>query len=221
MVDDAQTHVLPANPQALDNVAHLHGLADGAELIDRSLTRMSSVRDRSSTALHRTSASNLSNDPDLLAQRTRRDRVRRSCRSGEARLATGAQAKHGRSARLPHNRPSRRCFPALLSAIASGRRPGACAQPAKRHRRAAVERREPVPPARCAASARGAARASSSRMRPRLRINWAAGLNCSKACSTRRVSRCRREAADFARASDRHHAGSSLRRRRSTVYAAW
>jgi glutamate-ammonia-ligase adenylyltransferase len=34
MVDDAQTHLLPAQPAALDNVAQLHGLADGEALID-------------------------------------------------------------------------------------------------------------------------------------------------------------------------------------------
>jgi len=33
MVDDRQTHVLPAEPGALDNVARLHGLADGAALL--------------------------------------------------------------------------------------------------------------------------------------------------------------------------------------------
>jgi len=34
MVDDLQTHSLPANPAALDNVAALHGAADGAALIE-------------------------------------------------------------------------------------------------------------------------------------------------------------------------------------------
>jgi glutamate-ammonia-ligase adenylyltransferase len=34
MVDDRQTHSLPADPAALDNVACLHGLADGAALLD-------------------------------------------------------------------------------------------------------------------------------------------------------------------------------------------
>lgn len=34
MVDDRQTHTLPADPQALDNVARLHGLGDGAALLD-------------------------------------------------------------------------------------------------------------------------------------------------------------------------------------------
>ena len=34
MVDDRQTHQLPDDPSALDNVAHLHGLADGKALLD-------------------------------------------------------------------------------------------------------------------------------------------------------------------------------------------
>ncbi len=34
MVDDQQTHSLPRDPAALDGVARLHGLADGAALID-------------------------------------------------------------------------------------------------------------------------------------------------------------------------------------------
>ncbi|UZK67910.1 bifunctional [glutamine synthetase] adenylyltransferase/[glutamine synthetase]-adenylyl-L-tyrosine phosphorylase [Sphingomonas sp. M1-B02] len=33
MVDDRQTHSLPANPEALDTVAQLHGLADGQALL--------------------------------------------------------------------------------------------------------------------------------------------------------------------------------------------
>ncbi|HEY7810312.1 MAG TPA: bifunctional [glutamine synthetase] adenylyltransferase/[glutamine synthetase]-adenylyl-L-tyrosine phosphorylase [Allosphingosinicella sp.] len=34
MVDDLQTHSLPTDPEALDNVARLHGLDDGAALLD-------------------------------------------------------------------------------------------------------------------------------------------------------------------------------------------
>ena len=35
MVDDLQTHRLPKQPEALDNVARLHGLADGAALVEQ------------------------------------------------------------------------------------------------------------------------------------------------------------------------------------------
>jgi len=34
MVDDAQTHLLPADPASLENVARLHGLGSGPDLID-------------------------------------------------------------------------------------------------------------------------------------------------------------------------------------------
>jgi glutamate-ammonia-ligase adenylyltransferase len=34
MINDAQTHLIPAQPEALDNVAQLHGLGGGPELID-------------------------------------------------------------------------------------------------------------------------------------------------------------------------------------------
>lgn len=34
MIDDRQTHALPKQPESLDRVARLHGLTDGAELID-------------------------------------------------------------------------------------------------------------------------------------------------------------------------------------------
>ena len=53
MVADAQTHLLPADPAALDNVAQLHGLADG-ESCSGSCGRMWSAPPRSSTALRRT-----------------------------------------------------------------------------------------------------------------------------------------------------------------------
>jgi glutamate-ammonia-ligase adenylyltransferase len=35
MIEDAQTHVLPADPASLDNVARLHGLENGDELLDQ------------------------------------------------------------------------------------------------------------------------------------------------------------------------------------------
>ncbi|MDF2386314.1 bifunctional [glutamine synthetase] adenylyltransferase/[glutamine synthetase]-adenylyl-L-tyrosine phosphorylase [Nostoc ellipsosporum NOK] len=48
MVDDRQTHQLPENPDSLDNVARLHGLADGAALTDLlrpHVTRVGAVYD--------------------------------------------------------------------------------------------------------------------------------------------------------------------------------
>ena len=49
MVDDRQTHVLPSDPAALDNVARLHGLEDGETLLDLlhpSIERVSGLYDR-------------------------------------------------------------------------------------------------------------------------------------------------------------------------------
>ena len=66
MVDDAQTHLLPAEPAALDNVARLHGLAERRRAARRASARTSSARARSSTASPRTSARQLSNDPEIL-----------------------------------------------------------------------------------------------------------------------------------------------------------
>jgi glutamate-ammonia-ligase adenylyltransferase len=43
MVDDQQTHRLPDSEAALDNVAHLHGLVDGAALLDLLRTTVTEV----------------------------------------------------------------------------------------------------------------------------------------------------------------------------------
>jgi glutamate-ammonia-ligase adenylyltransferase len=43
MVDDRQTHSLPADAAALDNVAQLHGVADGAALLDLLRPRVETV----------------------------------------------------------------------------------------------------------------------------------------------------------------------------------
>ena len=57
MVDDAQTHLLPGDPAALDNVARLHGLDSGGALLDL-LRPNVDARGRSSTAWRRTGAGN-------------------------------------------------------------------------------------------------------------------------------------------------------------------
>ncbi|WP_414902710.1 bifunctional [glutamine synthetase] adenylyltransferase/[glutamine synthetase]-adenylyl-L-tyrosine phosphorylase [Sphingomonas flavalba] len=66
MVDDRQTHSLPVQAEALDNVAALHGLADGAALVARlapHVERVGHVYD----ALDDGSAPRLPRDPALLA----------------------------------------------------------------------------------------------------------------------------------------------------------
>lgn len=52
MVDDRQTHLLPQDPAALDNVAQLHGLADGGALVDwlrPDVTRVGTIYDALAT----------------------------------------------------------------------------------------------------------------------------------------------------------------------------
>ncbi len=67
MVEDQQTHSLPRDPAALDNVAALHGLADGAALIALlrpHVERIGGIYD----ALDADQPGGLSHDPDLLEQ---------------------------------------------------------------------------------------------------------------------------------------------------------
>src|SRR5205085_2149387 len=49
MVDDRQTHSIPTDPAALDNVARLHGVGDGGELLELlrpRIARVSSIYDQ-------------------------------------------------------------------------------------------------------------------------------------------------------------------------------
>jgi glutamate-ammonia-ligase adenylyltransferase len=65
MVDDAQTHLLPPVPEALDNVARLHGLGGGSELIELlrpSVERAGTIFDSLSPGERQ----QLSNDPNIL-----------------------------------------------------------------------------------------------------------------------------------------------------------
>ena len=68
MIDDRQTHTLPGDSVALDNVARLHGLEDGAALIallQPHVERVGRIYD----ALAEGSGSGLPTDPDLLGER--------------------------------------------------------------------------------------------------------------------------------------------------------
>ena len=121
MVDDAQTHFLPAQPDALDNVARLHGLRTGAELLEL-LRPQSNVSGRSSTALRPTSDGRLSNDPDILdrelhelgfADAEAAARHVADWRSGKARSLRSPAAQQAFEAMLP----------GLLQAIAAGADP--------------------------------------------------------------------------------------------------
>lgn len=68
MIDDRQTHSLPADSAALDHVARLHGLADGAALVallQPEVERVGRIYD----ALAEAGGGGLSSDPDLLGER--------------------------------------------------------------------------------------------------------------------------------------------------------
>ena len=121
MVEDAQTHVLPANPQALDNVAHLHGLADGAELIDLlspHVERAGQIFD----GLAPEERKQLSNDPDLL--RSELAAIGFDDPAGAARHVSDWRSGKARSLRSPAaHQAFETMLPALLSAVASGADP--------------------------------------------------------------------------------------------------
>ena len=121
MVEDAQTHRLPEQPEALDNVARLHGLGSGNDLLDLlrpHVNRAAAIFD----ALAPDERTQLSNDPDVLARELgglgfaeadAAARHVRQWRSGKARSLRSPAAQHAFEAMLP----------GLLQAIASGADP--------------------------------------------------------------------------------------------------
>jgi glutamate-ammonia-ligase adenylyltransferase len=118
MVDDAQTHILPAQAEALDNVALLHGLESGAallELLEPRVERAGQMFD----ALAPEQNGQLSNDPDILLDELKgfgfpdpSAAARRVAdwRSGKARSLRSPAAQAAFEAMLP----------GLLQAVASG-----------------------------------------------------------------------------------------------------
>ncbi len=121
MVEDAQTHLLPATAAGLDNVARLDGLGDGAALLEQlrpSVEEAGRIFDSLSPA----ERSALSNDPDILrselaslgfADANAAARHVATWRSGKARSLRSPAARQAFEAMLP----------ALLPAIAAGAHP--------------------------------------------------------------------------------------------------
>ena len=121
MVEDAQTHLIPASLEALDNVAQLHGLGDGPQLIElvRShAERVGAIFD----SLAPDERKQLSNDPDILgkelselgfADPASAARHVAHWRSGKARSLRSPAAQQAFEAMLP----------GLLQAIAVGADP--------------------------------------------------------------------------------------------------
>jgi glutamate-ammonia-ligase adenylyltransferase len=121
MVADAQTHLLPRDRSALDNVAQLHGLPSGETL----LNALRPVVDAAGTifdGLTPDSTQRLSNDPDIIeeelatmgfAEPALAARHVVDWRSGKARALRSAPARQAFEAMLP----------ALMRAIAAGADP--------------------------------------------------------------------------------------------------
>ena len=122
MIDDQQTHRLPVAAEALDGVAGLDGLADGAMLIESLRPHVDFVRERFD-GLSPERGSQLSNDPDLLAEQLA---AMGYTDAGQVtRMIAGWRSGQVRSLRSP---PARAAFeamlPVLLAAIADGPDPG-------------------------------------------------------------------------------------------------
>ncbi len=139
----------------------------GTTLLDLLRPHVEQVGDDLRQPRAATSAARCRTTPTSSSGELRALGLRRPRSGGAARRATGARARRGRCARPPRSRRSRRCFPALLQAIAAGADPEPRAQSAQRHRRAAVERGEFLPVARGAAAARASCSPRSSPMRRR------------------------------------------------------
>jgi len=121
MVEDAQTHLLPASPAALDNVAELHGLPSGADLLEE-LRHHAERTGRIFDSLAPDERSALSNDPDLL--RTELERLGFTDPEAAARHVANWRSGKARSLRSPAARQAfEAMLPALLSAIAAGAHP--------------------------------------------------------------------------------------------------
>ncbi|WP_395621801.1 bifunctional [glutamine synthetase] adenylyltransferase/[glutamine synthetase]-adenylyl-L-tyrosine phosphorylase [Sphingomonas daechungensis] len=118
MVGDAQTHLLPLDREALDDVARLHGLPSGTDLIDQ-LAPDVECAERLFNSLAPDREGRLSSDPDVLVDELKElgfadpsVAVKRisDWRSGRARSLRSSAARTAFEAMLP----------ALLREIASG-----------------------------------------------------------------------------------------------------
>jgi glutamate-ammonia-ligase adenylyltransferase len=121
MVDDAQTHLLPASPAALDNVARLHGLADGDALLGAlrpHVEQVGAIFD----SLSPDERSVLSNDPAILKSELARLGFA-DCEAAARHVGHWRSGK-ARSLRSPAARGAfEAMLPALLPAIAAGGQP--------------------------------------------------------------------------------------------------
>jgi glutamate-ammonia-ligase adenylyltransferase len=118
MVEDAQTHRVPADPDALDGVARLHGLDDGGELLELlrpHVERAGALFD----GLAPETSGRLSNDPDILLDELRMIGFRDPAMA--ARRIADLRSGKARSLRSPAAQTAfEAMLPGLLSAIAAG-----------------------------------------------------------------------------------------------------
>ena len=121
MIEDAQTHLLPVGPEALDNVAQLHGASNGSDLL-RLLEPHVEAAGSLFDGLSPEGEGHLSNDPNLLlnelkglgfAEPELAARHIGAWRSGKARSLRSPPAQQAFEAMLP----------GLLQAIATGTDP--------------------------------------------------------------------------------------------------
>ena len=122
MVEDAQTHLLPAAPAELDNVAQLHGVASGGALLDLlqpHVEQTGAIFDSLAPEI----STGLSNDPVIL----REELSSLGFQDAEAAMRHIADWRSGkaRSLRSPAAQQAfEAMLPSLLRAIAVGADPG-------------------------------------------------------------------------------------------------
>jgi len=122
MVEDAQTHTLPARPDALDNVAELHGLKDGGELL-KLLEPKVEEAGRIFDSLSPDEQDRLSNDPDILSRELRE--MGFAAPEAAARHIADWRSGKPRSLRSPAAQQAfEAMLPPLLQAVAAGADPG-------------------------------------------------------------------------------------------------
>ena len=113
----AQTHSLPADPDALDNVARLHGLADGAALLALLAPPRRARRRRSTTRSRRTTEGRLSNDPDIAARAS----CARSAFATRRRRCGAIERWRRASARSLRSPAAQAAFEAMLPSLIDAR----------------------------------------------------------------------------------------------------
>ena len=186
MIDDRQEHRLPTDPEALEAVARLDGSDSAAAFLELLAPHVEAVGVQFD-GLVSDREERLSNDPDIL----RSELAGMGFEEVEEAQRRIADWRSGR-ARSLRSPPARAAFeamlPTLMRAVAAGPDPIRSAQPLRRHRRQAVERRKSLPAARREAEAGRPAGADPGPRGPACRAAWAEAHAARRA--DRRVELC-------------------------------